>query len=348
MSLDVGALYAFAWRHAHRVPGAVLRGAANLAADVTWWRHGEGVRRLERNLARVRPELDDAQLRRLSRAAMRSYLRYFAEAFSLSGSSREQIDARVRAVGLDALVAHVGQGRAAVLALGHLGNWDLAGAWATRNIAHVTTVAERLEPPQVFEEFLRFREGIGLTILALGDGDVFRELLRVARAPQAGIIPLLADRDLTHSGVEVDLFGHRARVAAGPAALALASGAPLFATAITYERLHGERRRRAGTPWGLRIDFLPVEPVGADVPRADQVRVLTQAWVDRLAECLHRRPQDWHMLQRVFVEDLDPERYAATRRRAGELDEPAGTARAHDDGAAGAGDREPVEQREAP
>ena len=321
MRLDVGALYAFAWRPAHRVPGPVLRGAANLGADVTWWRHGDGVRRLEKNLARVRPELDAAQLRRLSRAAMRSYLRYFVEAFSLGGSTGDQIDARVRAVGLDAIQDHVAQGRAVVLALGHLGNWDLAGAWATRNVAHVTTVAERLEPPQVYEEFLRFREGLGMRILALGDGDVFRELLRVARAPQGGIVPLLADRDLTHRGVEVDLFGHRARVAAGPAALSLASGAPLFAAAITYERLRGERRRRAGTPWGLRIDFVPVEPVSRDVPRAEQVRVLTQAWVDRLAECLHRRPQDWHMLQRVFVEDLDPERYAATRRRAGELDE---------------------------
>lgn len=320
MSLDVGALYAFAWRHAHRVPGPVLRGVGNLAADVTWWRHGEGVRRLEKNLGRVRPDLDARALRRLSRAAMRSYLRYFGEAFALAGASGEQIDARVRAVGLDALMEHVRAGRQAVLALGHLGNWDLAGAWATRNVAQVTTVAERLEPPQVFEEFLRFREGIGLRILPLGDGDVFRELLRVAKSPEAGIIPLLADRDLTHRGVEVDLFGHRARVAAGPAALALAADAPLIATVITYERLHGERRRRAGTPWGLRIDFLPVDPVPADVPRGDRVRVLTQAWVDRLAEGLYRRPQDWHMLQRVFVDDLDPERYAATRAKAGETD----------------------------
>ncbi|CAM5779332.1 phosphatidylinositol mannoside acyltransferase [Cellulomonas persica] len=320
MRIDVGALYAFAWRQAPRLPGAVLRGAANLGADVAWLRRGGGVRRLEANLARVRPDLSRAQVRRLSRAGMRSYLRYFGEAFALSGASREQIDARVRAVGLDRVVEHTREGRAVVLALGHLGNWDLAGAWATRAVAPVTTVAERLEPPEVFDEFLRFRESIGLRILALGDGDVFRQLVRGVRTGGAGLFPLLADRDLTHSGVEVDLFGRRARVAAGPAALSLATGAPLLTTLITYERLHGERRRRARSPWGIVISFVPVAPVGDDVPRADRVRVLTQAWVDALAAGIADSPQDWHMLQRVFVEDLDPVRYAATRARAGETD----------------------------
>ncbi|KMM45332.1 lipid A biosynthesis acyltransferase [Cellulomonas sp. A375-1] len=316
MSLDVGALYGFAWRHAPRLPGPLLRGAAALGADVAWLRRGSGVRRLEANLARVRPDLSRSQVRRLSRAGMRSYLRYFSEAFALSGASAEQIDARVRAVGLEHVVRHVQDGRAVVLALGHLGNWDLAGAWATRAVAPVTTVAERLEPPEVFEEFLRFREGIGLRILPLGDGDVFRELVRVVRTGGPGLVPLLADRDLTHSGIEVDLFGRQARVAAGPAALSLATGAPLVTTVITYERLHGERRRRARTPWGICVTFDPVEPVADDVPRAERVGVLTQAWVDRLAAGIAASPQDWHMLQRIFVEDLDPERYAATKARA--------------------------------
>jgi len=312
MSLDAGTLYGFAWRNAHRLPGPVLRGLGNVGADVAWWRRGSGVRRLEANLARVRPELDARAVRRLSRAAMRSYVRYFGEAFALSGSTGEQIDARVRTIDLDHVLETTREGKVTVLALGHLGNWDLAGAWATRNVATVTTVAERLEPPEVFEEFLRFRTGLGLQILPLGDGDVFRRLVRVARGPEPGIIPLLADRDLTHSGVEVDLFGRRARVAAGPAALALTTGAPLVTTIITYERLRGERRRRAGTPWGLVIEFVPIEPVGDEVPRAERTRVLTQRWVDALATGIARHPEDWHMLQRVFVEDLDPQRYAAT------------------------------------
>jgi len=317
--IDSGRLFAFAWRHAGRLPGGVLRCVAAAAADAVWALRGGGVRQLERNLARARPDLSDAQVRRLGRAAMRSYLRYFSEAFALSSWSADEVDARVRAVGADALRAHTDAGGSAVLALGHLGNWDLAGAWATRAIAPVTTVAERLEPPEVFEEFLRFREGIGLRILPLGDADVFRELVRSARTGP-GIVPLLADRDLTARGVEVDLFGRRARVAAGPAALALTAGVPLFTAILTYERLHGERRRRARSPWGLRIDFVEIPPVPPDVPRAERVAVLTQAWVDALAAGIERRPQDWHMLQKVFVEDLDPDRYAATKAAAGEQD----------------------------
>ncbi len=313
MSLDVARAYHLAWRVGHRVPGGLVRALTRVGADVAWWRRGPGVRRLEANLTRVRPELDERALRALSRAGMRSYMRYFGEAFTLRGLTPEQITARVRAEGLEHVQPHLDEGRQVVLALGHLGNWDLAGAWATVHLAPVTTVAERLKPEELFEEFLAFREAIGLTILPLtGGGDVFRRLTRVARTGP-GLMPLLADRDLTAKGVEVDLFGHRARVAAGPAALAVMTGAPLVPTAIVYERLRGARRRAAGSPWGIVIRFCPRVPVPADVPRREQVSALTQAWVDALARQIHARPQDWHMLQRVFVADLDPARDTARR-----------------------------------
>jgi len=178
-------------------------------------------------------------------------------------------------------------------------------------------VAERLEPEELFQEFVAFRESIGITIFALtGDGDVFRGLVRAARAG-AGLLPLLADRDLTAKGVEVDFLGHRARVAAGPAALSISTGAPLVTTVIYYERLRGARRRAARSPWGIVIQFNKAIEIPPGVPRADQVRVMTQAWVDQFAAGVRQRPQDWHMLQKVFVEDLDPARYAATIAAAG-------------------------------
>ena len=115
-------------------------------------------------------------------------------------------------------------------------------------------------PRRLFDEFVAFRESIGLRIFPLtGSGDVFRGLVRAARGG-AGLIPLLADRDLTNSGVEVDLFGARARFAAGPAALAVSTGAPLVTTVISYERLTGARRKAAGSPWGIVIQFNPSIP----------------------------------------------------------------------------------------
>ncbi len=316
--MDVARLFAFAWRVVGKVPDPVVRGAFRLVADVAWLRRGAGVRQLEANLGRVRPQARPEEVRRLSLLGMRSYMRYYGESFALVGAKPEQIDARVRLVDPGEVVATMNEGRMVVMALGHLGNWDLAGAWATRNLGRTVTVAERLKPEALFQEFLRFREGIGLEIIPLangggaGGGGVFRELVRAARQPTAGLIPLLADRDLTARGVEVDLFGERARVAAGPAALAVSTGAPLCATSITYERLTGARRRAAGTAWGVVIEFGRLLTVPDDVPKADRVAVLTQAWVDDLGRGIARAPQDWHMLQKVFVADLDPGRYAKT------------------------------------
>lgn len=320
--MDVARLFAFAWRVVGKVPDPVVRGVFRLVADVVWLLRGGGVRQLEANLGRVRPQARPDEIRRLSLLGMRSYMRYYGEAFALVGAKPEQIDARVRLVDPAEVVGTMNEGRMVVMALGHLGNWDLAGAWATRNLGRTVTVAERLKPEALFQEFLQFRESLGLEIIPLAEGGagggVFRELVRAARQPGGGLIPLLADRDLTARGVEVDLFGERARVAAGPAALAVATGAPLCSASITYERLTGARRRAAGTAWGVVIEFGRLLTVPDDVPRSERVAVLTQAWVDDLGRGISRAPQDWHMLQKVFVADLDPERYARTKAAAGE------------------------------
>lgn len=309
MSLSSRALV-LAARRGPNVPEALVRAVTRVAADVTWLRHGSGVRRLEANLARVLPGTSAHELRRLSRAGMRTYLRYFGEALTLPGRTPDQMDARVRVADWADLREHAAVGRSVVLALGHQGNWDLAGAWATRHVGRLVTVAERLEPPEAFEAFVSLREGIGLTVLPLDSGQgVFRELLReITTSPCA--VALLADRDLTSSGVEVTIAGHRARVAPGPAALSTATGAPLYFAALRHERLTGERRRAAGGPWGIVVTFTRITAPD-DLPRAERVRALTQGWVDVLAADIAEHPTHWHMLQRVFVADLDPARLAA-------------------------------------
>ena len=307
--MNVAAAYTFAWRNATKIPEPVLRGLFTVVADVTWLRHGKSVRRMEQNYARVRPDLGAAAIRRLSRAGMRSYMRYFREAFTLQGVDPERLRARVRVEGYDEHVRAVVDGGGAVaLALGHLGNWDLAGAYGSRYLASVLTVAERLKPDELFQEFVRFRSSIGIDVLPLGNGDTLGALIRGAKEGSK-LIPLLSDRDLTSTGIEVDLAGHRARVAAGPALLGLEAGIPVHAVGVTYERLRGARRRAARTPWGIVIRFHPPLPVpDADLPRDERARLLTQGWVDQLTRTIVEHTHDWHMLQRVFVADLGPAR----------------------------------------
>jgi lauroyl/myristoyl acyltransferase len=285
------------WGAVRRMPERTAYALFDRAADLTVARGG--ARRLRLNYARVRPDLDDAALGALVREGMRSYLRYYCEAFRLQDLGPDELAARVRAEG-DGPVREVMDGGGSVVAfLGHMGNWDLAGAWGTTHLGPVTTVAERLEPEEVFEEFLAFRESLGMTIIPLtGAGNPFPALRQAARRP--GIIPLLADRDLTARGVDVDFCGHRARMAPGPAALAIAERRPLHPVSIRHERRMGG--------WGIVITFHPaVADPGRGTTR-ERATAMTQACADVLGTAVRERTADWHMLQRGFVEDLDPDR----------------------------------------
>ncbi len=315
---DPARLFALAWRWVPRMPRSVASALFDVIAVAVHTLRIPGVRQLERNLDRLVPGLDRRRLRRLSRRGMRSYMRYYCEAFQLPGMSETEVDARVRASGHEWVADEVRGGGTVVLALGHAGNWDLAGAWANRHLGTVITVAERLEPEELFEEFMAFRESLGMVIVPHErGGGVFRHLLRASRRP--GVVPLLADRDLSSTGVETDLEvpGRPAlRVAPGPAALALARGSRLVPVLVSYERLTGPRRRAARSRWGVHIEFLAEIPVPdrAGGTMQDLSATLTRTWFAAYAARLAQVPEDWHMLQKVFVDDLDP----ARRRETGE------------------------------
>jgi KDO2-lipid IV(A) lauroyltransferase len=304
--------YRAGWRLVRLLPERLAYRLFELIADLVWRRQGRSVLRLQGNLRRARPDLDDAALRHLSRAGMRSYLRYWCDAFRLPDWDAERLRTSVRVEGDTPVRAALAEGRGVVMFLGHLGNWDHAGAWSTLELAPVTTVAERLRPEELFEQFLGFRRRLGMTILPLtGGSDVFRSLTRALR--QGGFVPLLADRDLSGGGIEVELLGEPARVAAGPAALALATGAALFPVGIRYERRAGA----SPSGWGIVVTFydeVAATPVSGAEERRQAVQSLTQRCVDALSTAIREAPQDWHMLQRVFVDDLDP---AVSGRRLG-------------------------------
>ncbi len=279
------------------------------------------MRRLEGNLARVRPDLDAARLRELSRAGMRSYLRYWCDSFRLPSWTPEQVRAAVRVEGDGPIRAALASGRGVVAALSHQGNWDLAGAWSALDLHRVTTVAERLEPVEVFDAFIAYRTGIGIDVLALGDDGVFTNLVRALRG--GGLVPLLCDRDLSRTGVEVDLCGHPVRMAAGPASLAEVTGALLSPVSIWYEPAPGVESGRR-----IVIRFHPevtvpdgaTDEAGRPLARAERVRALTQGVADALGAGIAEHPEDWHMLQPVFTADLDLDRLARSHaaERAGE------------------------------
>ncbi len=312
MAPDLGRLYHAAWRAAPRLPESLVRGITTASSRLSARRNTAGYRQLRANLSRIRPDATPAELDELAHQGMVEYGRYYAEAFLLPKfSNPEDLADRVRAHHTATSEEDLRKG-SVVLALGHTGNWDIAGAWVCANHATVLTVAEKLEPESLFLEFLAFRESLGMEVLALEKGqNVFRQLVRRAVADRRAVC-LLADRDLTTKGVEVDLAGEKALFAAGPAAVALAARIPLYFVGIRSDQIEGRDGRLR---WGIDLEFhgpitTPEEVGGRPIESHERIAALTQAWVDELASYIRRFPTSWHMLQKVFVTDLDPERLA--------------------------------------
>ncbi|MDR0433032.1 MAG: phosphatidylinositol mannoside acyltransferase [Bifidobacteriaceae bacterium] len=302
-----------AWRTVPRLPRRLIDGMFHLIALGAWARRGKGVRQLERNLARVRPDASPRAIRRLSRAGTVAYMRYYGEIFYLPTLTRAQVAARVRPIGVEVLQGAVAKGPNPPLALAHMGNWDMAGAWASQAIGSVTTVAEHLSPEELYQEFLQMRSAIGITILPADRGRTFKPLLDAVTSGPPGIVPVLADRDLSNRGLDVTMFGLPARVAVGPAALACRGEAPLFPLVVYSEKLRGKRRRAAGGPNGYVLEILPEVPHRPDLPPDQEVAAMTQGWVDAIEQVIAAHPADWHMMQKVFVEDLDAAKDATIR-----------------------------------
>ncbi|HEY0871634.1 MAG TPA: phosphatidylinositol mannoside acyltransferase, partial [Acidothermaceae bacterium] len=260
--------------------------------------HGPSVRQLERNLRRVvGPEMPDAELRALAREAMRSYGRYWLEFFRLPVLGRERILGRMLFTGEELLVEALARGRGAVLALPHSGNWDHAGAWLVLRGHSFTTVAERLRPEALFDRFVAVREKVGMEVLPLTGGGrtTFAVLLQRLRAGKT--LCLVADREFGDGGIEVSFFGEAAEMPAGPASLALATGAALLPACLWYSDEGGPGGSWCG--W-IRDEIKP--PAEGD--KRAKVAAMTQALADRFAEGIAEHPQDWHMLQPLWLADV--------------------------------------------
>ncbi|MGH3310525.1 MAG: phosphatidylinositol mannoside acyltransferase [Streptomyces sp.] len=290
------ALYGLGWAGVRKLPEPAAERLGRSIADSLWRRRGKGVRQLEANLARVVPDASPERLAQLSRAGMRSYLRYWMESFRLPSWSEQRVRGGVRITDLHHLTDGIASDRGVILALPHLANWDLAGAYVTTELkTPFTTVVERLKPESLFDRFVAYRESLGMEVLPHAGGAAFGTLARRLRA--GGLVCLVADRDLSASGIEVGFFGERARMPAGPAMLAQQTGALLLPVTLWYDE----------TPV-LKGRVYPAVDVPADGTRGEKAAVMTQAVADAFADGIAEHPEDWHMLQRLWLSDLAPGR----------------------------------------
>jgi lauroyl/myristoyl acyltransferase len=288
--------YATGWMAVRAMPEFAARNAFDAAARYAARRGGPD--QLRRNLARVIGVPPDEVPDALMRASLASYGRYWREAFRLPTMNLPVLARRLdeSVLGKDNLDAALAAGRGAVLALPHSGNWDMAGVWLAQTRGTFTTVAERLKPESLYRRFIGYRESLGFEVLPLSGGErppfeVLCERLRANRA-----VCLMAERDLTRTGVEVKFFGEPTRMPAGPAKLAIETGAALLPAHCWNE----------GDGWPISIH------PALDCSSGD-VDAITQALADQFAENIAAHPEDWHMMQPQWLADLSDAKQARLR-----------------------------------
>jgi KDO2-lipid IV(A) lauroyltransferase len=293
----IGLGYAAGWNLVKTMPAGLSARAFRAAADAATVRNGGGTRQLRKNLRRVvGPAVSELRMDALVGDALRSYSRYWLETFRLEAMDHraviESFDRHL--AGIEHIDAGLAAGKGVILALPHSGNWDASGLWLVHHSGPFTTVAERVKPASVFDRFVAYRESIGMEVIALTGGDRPPTEVLAERLRQNRVVCLLADRDLSRNGIEVDFFGEPARMPAGPALLSAMTGARLLAVHSFFP---------APGEWGHTVSP-PIELPGERL--RDQVSAGTQALADHFAAGIAAKPADWHMLQRLWLADLPP------------------------------------------
>ncbi len=286
--------YFTGWKLVRSLPEKFAYSTFEKLGVITLRRNGARMQRLRSNLQRVCPDKDAAAMDELMSKAMSSYMRYWCDTFRSPDWSKAKIAETVQVTREELLTGPMRDGRGVVIALPHAGNWDHAGAYFCAMGFPLVTVAEKLKPEALFNKFLEYRQNMGMEVLST-DSRSMGTLMQ--RAREGALIALVSDRDLSRNGVDVNFFGHPARMPAGAALLAVRTGIPLITAFVSY------------TKEGIHIEFTSVEipTEGSDTERVSQV---VQRCSDLFAAGIASAPQDWHMLQRIWIDGDFQERIA--------------------------------------
>ena len=245
---------------------------------------------VERHLQRVNPKLQGTALRLAVQQAFDYYARYYVESFRLPTMSRASVSRPFTIEGWQQVLDGLKQGNGVILALPHLGGWEWAGRWVTDQGFKMTVVVEALDPPELFEWFADLRKDLGMTVVPTGP-KAGPAVLKALRANET--VCLLCDRDLDRSGVEVEFFGERTTLPAGPATLAIRTGAPLLPVGCYFTPRYN----------GHHAVVRPAVPTVRRGGLRDDVSRITQALARELEFLIRRSPEQWHLFQPNWPSD---------------------------------------------
>jgi phosphatidylinositol dimannoside acyltransferase len=246
---------------------------------------------VERHQRRVKgPNATMVSVRLATQEAFESYAKYWIESFRLPSLSTAEVRKGFTIDGWEHVRGALDAGNGALLSLPHLGNWEWAGRWLADQNIPMTVVVEPVNPPELFEWFRDLRTAFGMTVVPLGP-DVASKVLGALKRNE--VVCLMSDRDLTGDGQKVTFFGEETTMPAGPATLAIRTGAPLIPAAV-YMGRRGTHHAIVRPP--INADR------GTDGLRAAVARV-TQALADDLELLIRKAPEQWHLFQPNWPSD---------------------------------------------
>ena len=280
-------LYLFAWKLIAFLPEKTACKLAEYISDQIYRKNGKSIQRLRSNYARVVPDYSTEELAELTKLGMRSYLRYWFDTFRLSRWSNDQIIRTTQVIRENLLRDPIKSKQGCIVALPHAGNWDHAAAYFCSTGITLIAVVEKLKPEAIFKKFLKYRESIGIEAISHKEKTI---PILVERLQAGKLVALVADRDMSRNGIEVNFFGQTAKMPAGPAILAIKTGSPLITAYVRYTKV------------GIEIIFDEISMPINSISEAEQIKAITQLLADNFATRIKQYPVDWHMLQRIWVD----------------------------------------------
>ena len=281
-------LYLFAWKLIAVLPEKSAYKLADYVSDRIYKKNGKGIKRLRGNYGRVMPEYSSQKLEELTKLGMRSYMRYWFDTFRLSKWSKNRIISTTQVIRENLLRDPIQSKQGCIVALPHAGNWDHAAAYFCSTGITLTAVVEKLKPEAIFKKFLAYRQSIGIEAISHKE----KPIPILTQRLQAGkLIALVADRDMSRNGIEVNFFGKTSKMPSGPAILAIKTGAPLITAYVRY------------TSGGIEIIFDETLKPTNSGSEEEQIKIITQSMADNFAKRIKENPVDWHMLQRIWIDE---------------------------------------------
>ena len=237
---------------------------------------------VERQIAAAFPEMPRQQVIETAKAAYAHLGRCAIEIALLPSLGREKVLELVpESPGWDALEEALAAGKGAILVAGHIGNWELGGAYVAARGVGIDAIARRMRN-QLFDRYLHdTRTRLGMAVVH--DSDAVRRTPRSLRENRT--VAFLSDQGVRGlASTFVPFFGRPAKTPRGPAVLALRLGVPvLFAGAI----------RRPDGRYEFRLERVPITDTG---DRERDVDTIVAAYTAILEKWVRKTPDQyfWH------------------------------------------------------